>query len=105
MESEGIRKNSTLICAPLMADSVEEIVVQMNRAKSSGADLVEIRLDFLKNFNPVEDVQSLIKHCPLPTLFTYRFVIESLPTFVFICQYMINVVCWINEYAQEVALI
>lgn len=81
MGSQGIRKNSTLICAPLMADSVEEIVVQMNRAKSSGADLVEIRLDSLKNFNPVEDVQSLIKQCPLPTLFTYRFV-EWLLTFV-----------------------
>ncbi|KAK1351858.1 Shikimate dehydrogenase (NADP(+)) [Heracleum sosnowskyi] len=72
MESQGIRKNSTLICAPLMADSVEEIVVQMNRAKSSGADLVEIRLDSLKSFDPVKDVPSLIKQCPLPTLFTYR---------------------------------
>ncbi|KAL8105269.1 hypothetical protein AgCh_029165 [Apium graveolens] len=72
MGSDGIRKNSTLICAPLMADSVNEIVVQMNRAKSSGADLVEIRLDSLKNFNHVVDVPSLIKQCPLPTLFTYR---------------------------------
>ncbi|KVH91369.1 hypothetical protein Ccrd_006604, partial [Cynara cardunculus var. scolymus] len=70
--SEGITRNSTLICAPIMADTVDQMLVQMNLAKSSGADLVEIRLDSLKEFSPREDIQTLIKLSSLPTLFTYR---------------------------------
>ncbi|GMP56731.1 hypothetical protein CsSME_00021106 [Camellia sinensis var. sinensis] len=72
MESEGMRKNSTLICVPLMADSVDQMLIYMNKAKLNGADLVEVRLDSLKSFNPPLDIETLIKQCPLPTLFTYR---------------------------------
>ncbi|XP_052208339.1 bifunctional 3-dehydroquinate dehydratase/shikimate dehydrogenase, chloroplastic-like isoform X2 [Diospyros lotus] len=72
LESEGTRKNSTLICAPLMADSVDQMVKYMEKAKLSGADLVEVRLDSLKSFYPGQDIQTLIKRCPLPTLFNYR---------------------------------
>lgn len=55
-----------------MAESVDQMVVQMGKAREVGADLVEIRLDFLKNFSPRQDLEILIKHSPLPTLFTYR---------------------------------
>ncbi|KAL6526524.1 hypothetical protein OROGR_015614 [Orobanche gracilis] len=68
----GIRKNQTLICAPLMADAVDQVVELMHKAKLKGADIVEIRLDHLKTFNPRSDIEKLIKECPLPTLFTYR---------------------------------
>jgi len=78
MESGAVRKNSTLICVPVMADSVEEMVIQLDKAKSSGADLVEIRVDGLKNLSPHEDLKTLIKASALPTLFTYRFAISSL---------------------------
>lgn len=74
MESEGIRRNPTLICTPLMAESVEKMMILMNKAKLSGADLVEVRLDSLDGFSPREDIEKLIKHCPLPTLFTHRSV-------------------------------
>ncbi|XVE82036.1 hypothetical protein DITRI_Ditri15bG0114500 [Diplodiscus trichospermus] len=78
MESGGgMRKNPTLICAPIMADSIDKMVIDMAKAKASTADLVEIRLDTLKSFNPCEDLQVLIKECPLPTLFTYRPVWEG----------------------------
>ncbi|PPS16646.1 hypothetical protein GOBAR_AA03937 [Gossypium barbadense] len=70
-------KNPTLICAPIMADSIDKMVTLMAKAKASTADLVEIRLDSLKNFNPFEDLNVLIKQCPLPTLFTYRPVWEG----------------------------
>lgn len=74
MSSErGITSGRTLICAPLMADNAEEMVVLMNKAKLCGADLVEVRLDSLKSFDPPKDVDYLIKQCPLPILFTYRF--------------------------------
>nr|ABA54867.1 putative 3-dehydroquinate dehydratase/shikimate dehydrogenase [Fagus sylvatica] len=67
-----IRKNPTLVCAPIMAESVDKMVINMDKAKQGGADLVEIRLDSLKSFNPNGDLKTLIKECPLPTLFTYR---------------------------------
>lgn len=77
MES-GTRRNQTLICAPLMADTVDQMLGLMLKAKNSGADLVEVRLDHLKSFNPSSDIEILIKHCPLPTLFTYRFHFQQL---------------------------
>ncbi|XP_075487097.1 bifunctional 3-dehydroquinate dehydratase/shikimate dehydrogenase, chloroplastic-like isoform X3 [Primulina tabacum] len=67
-----MRRNETLICAPLMADTVDQLVELMHKAKIKGADIVEIRLDHLKSFDPHFDVERLIKECPLPTLFTYR---------------------------------
>ncbi|OMO77363.1 Dehydroquinase class I [Corchorus olitorius] len=73
METGGkLRKNPTLICAPIMGDSIDKMVVDIAKAKASSADLVEIRLDSLKSFNPHEDLKILIKECPLPILFTYR---------------------------------
>ena len=89
MESEGMGKNSTLICAPLMADSVHQMLVAMNKAKSSGADLVEVRLDSLKSFNPSQDVETLVKRCPLPTLFTYRFG-NAIERWLFLCNFGFN---------------
>lgn len=77
MESGALRRNSTLVCVPIMAGSVEEMVTQLDKAKSSGADLVEIRLDSPKNFSPHEDLKTLIKASALPTLFTYRFAVSS----------------------------
>ncbi|KAL7131862.1 hypothetical protein ABFS83_12G033700 [Erythranthe nasuta] len=73
----GMRKNETLICAPLMADTVDQVVNLMHKSKATGADIVEIRLDHLKSFDPHSDIQKLIKECPLPTLFTYRPIWEG----------------------------
>ncbi|KAJ0014174.1 hypothetical protein Pint_20643 [Pistacia integerrima] len=69
---DGGRKNSTMICAPVMAETVDQMLVQMGKAKKLGADLVEVRIDFLKNFSPRSDLSILIKQAPLPTLITYR---------------------------------
>ncbi|KAJ9181979.1 hypothetical protein P3X46_006020 [Hevea brasiliensis] len=66
------RKNPTLICAPIMAESVDEMVILLGKAKACGADLVEIRLDNLKSFNPRQHLKALITRSPLPTVFTYR---------------------------------
>ena len=55
-----------------MAESVDEMLDQMRKAKELGGDLVEIRIDFLNNFNPRQDLEILIKQSPLPTLVTYR---------------------------------
>ncbi|KAI4303532.1 hypothetical protein MLD38_039146 [Melastoma candidum] len=66
------RRNSTLICAPVMAESVDQMLGQIRTAKGQGADLVEIRIDFLKNFSSKQDLEVLIKQSSLPTLITYR---------------------------------
>ncbi|KAF9606704.1 hypothetical protein IFM89_027748 [Coptis chinensis] len=51
------------------------MLVDMGKAKECGADVVEIRLDYLKDFNPSHHLETIIKQCPLPTLFTYRSVV------------------------------
>ncbi|KAF2545096.1 hypothetical protein F2Q70_00023883 [Brassica cretica] len=70
--SQEITKNPSLICAPVMADSINKMVTETCKARELGADLVEIRLDSLKGFNPLEDLKTIIKKSRLPTLFTYR---------------------------------
>uniref|UniRef100_A0A7N0TGI3 Shikimate dehydrogenase n=1 Tax=Kalanchoe fedtschenkoi TaxID=63787 RepID=A0A7N0TGI3_KALFE len=72
MKIGEVRRNSTLICAPAMADTVDQMLVQMTKAKEVGADLVELRIDYLKRFSPQQDLPILIKRSPLPTLVTYR---------------------------------
>ncbi|XP_062084611.1 bifunctional 3-dehydroquinate dehydratase/shikimate dehydrogenase, chloroplastic-like isoform X2 [Humulus lupulus] len=73
----GVRRNSTLVCVPIMAESVDEMLDQMRKANELGADLVEIRIDFLNNFSPRQDLEILIKQSPLPALITYRPVWEG----------------------------
>lgn len=70
--NKEIKRNSSLVCVPIMADSADLMIADACKAKTSGADLVEIRLDSLKIFNLQTDLKTLIKECPLPTLFTYR---------------------------------
>eukprot|EP00268_Persea_americana_P020096 TRINITY_DN20350_c0_g1_i4.p1 TRINITY_DN20350_c0_g1~~TRINITY_DN20350_c0_g1_i4.p1 ORF type:complete len:560 (+),score=104.85 TRINITY_DN20350_c0_g1_i4:223-1902(+) len=72
MGSGGMGSNSTLLCVPLVSKSVEEMMDEMRRAKSSGADLVEIRLDHLQSFRPRPDLEILLKDRLLPALVTYR---------------------------------
>ncbi|WCJ23565.1 Shikimate dehydrogenase (NADP(+)) [Euphorbia peplus] len=68
----GAMRNPTLICAPIMGDSVDKMIFDLGKAQSSGADLVEIRLDSLRSFDPNQHLKFLISSSPLPTLFTYR---------------------------------
>ncbi|CAH8356704.1 unnamed protein product [Eruca vesicaria subsp. sativa] len=70
--SQETTKNPSLICAPVMADSIDKMVTETCKARELGADLVEIQLHTLKEFNPLEDLKTIIKKSPLPTIFTYR---------------------------------
>ncbi|KAK6232818.1 hypothetical protein SCA6_002891 [Theobroma cacao] len=72
MGGTGMLNNSTMICAPLMAQSVEQMVKDMHQAKAEGAQLVEIRLDYIKNFQPHQDIQIILKNKPLPVIIVYR---------------------------------
>ncbi|XP_062144759.1 bifunctional 3-dehydroquinate dehydratase/shikimate dehydrogenase, chloroplastic-like [Alnus glutinosa] len=72
MGSVGILENSTLICAPLVAQSVEQMVIDMKQAKAEGADVVEVRLDYIKNFQPRQDLEIILRNKPLPVIIVYR---------------------------------
>lgn len=68
----GMRSSPTLLCTPLMGTTVDQMLIEMRKAKEVGADVVEIRLGCLRNFNPHQDLEILIKRSPLPTLVTCR---------------------------------
>ncbi|WOL18861.1 bifunctional 3-dehydroquinate dehydratase/shikimate dehydrogenase, chloroplastic [Canna indica] len=71
-KSETEEERMTLLCVPLVAKTVEQMVSDMATAKASGADLVEIRLDHLSDFDPMRDLPQLLGDRPLPVLVTYR---------------------------------
>ncbi|KAJ6384404.1 hypothetical protein OIU78_027671 [Salix suchowensis] len=64
--------SDSLVCAPLMARSVEQMVIDMQRAKAQGADAVEVRLDFIDSFQPSPDLETIIRNKPLPVIIVYR---------------------------------
>ncbi|GER32937.1 shikimate dehydrogenase [Striga asiatica] len=55
-----------LICAPLMAQSVEQTLNEMQQAKMEGADVVEIRLGCNPSFEPLRDLKILLENKPIP---------------------------------------
>ncbi|XP_060667918.1 bifunctional 3-dehydroquinate dehydratase/shikimate dehydrogenase, chloroplastic isoform X4 [Ziziphus jujuba] len=67
-----MKLTSTMICAPLTAQSVEQMVSDMRKAKAQGADLVEIRLDCIENFLPHKDLEIILRNKPLPVLIVFR---------------------------------
>ncbi|XP_058002784.1 bifunctional 3-dehydroquinate dehydratase/shikimate dehydrogenase, chloroplastic [Hevea brasiliensis] len=72
MGRAGALSSSPMLCAPLMAQSVEQMITDMHRAKTQGADVVEVRLDYLKNFQPRQDLETILRNKPLPVVIVYR---------------------------------
>ena len=68
----GAFKNSAMVCAPLMAQSVEQMVIDMQSSKAQGADVVEVRLDCIDKFRPSQDLETIIRNKPLPVIMVYR---------------------------------
>ncbi|RWW75669.1 hypothetical protein BHE74_00016308 [Ensete ventricosum] len=71
----------TLLCVPLVAKTVEQMMADMAAAKAHGADVVEIRLDHLSDFEPRRDLHLLVGDRPLPVLVTYRSRLSPLDKF------------------------
>ncbi|GMH08358.1 hypothetical protein Nepgr_010198 [Nepenthes gracilis] len=70
--SGEMKKDATLVCVQVMDDTVDQMLTSISKAMALGADLVEIRLDYLKQFDPHRDLSDLINRSLLPTLLTYR---------------------------------
>ncbi|RAL52452.1 hypothetical protein DM860_007309 [Cuscuta australis] len=66
-----------MVCAPVAAGTVAEVIEGMHKAKGEGADMVEIRLDCIRHFNPKQHLHSLLSNKPLPVLILYRPVWEG----------------------------
>ncbi len=65
-------KQSTLLCSSLTASTKQGMLDEAREAKNAGADVVELRLDFLQDFDPSRDLEEMIKGFELPCIVTYR---------------------------------
>ncbi|CAK7340836.1 unnamed protein product [Dovyalis caffra] len=68
----GVLTNSVMVCAPLMAQSVEQMVIDMQSARAQGADVVEVRLDYINNLQPRKDLETIIRNKRLPVIIVCR---------------------------------
>ncbi|XP_057857753.1 bifunctional 3-dehydroquinate dehydratase/shikimate dehydrogenase, chloroplastic isoform X2 [Cryptomeria japonica] len=64
--------NGVLVCSTLMGETVEQMLKQMQLAKETGADCVELRLDCLNGFDAAGDLEKLLKGRVLPAIITCR---------------------------------
>ena len=60
------------LCTSLTAPTVAGMLEEAQEAVQAGATIVELRIDFLKHFEPELDLQQLLAECPLPCIVTYR---------------------------------
>ena len=67
----------THLCTSLVATTVEGMLAEAQEAVANGADIVELRLDYLEGFSPEADLPRLVQQCPLPAIATYRPVWEG----------------------------
>ncbi|GMH42670.1 hypothetical protein BSKO_10589 [Bryopsis sp. KO-2023] len=67
------------ICTSVTAETVPEALREIEEAERSGADIVELRLDFIKDIKdkPVETVAALMRKCTKPYIVTFRPVWEG----------------------------
>lgn len=66
------KKKSTLLCSSLTAPTIIGMIQEAKEAQSAGADVVELRIDFLQDFNPEQDLEQLLAQIELPCIVTYR---------------------------------
>lgn len=62
----------TYICSSVTADTVEGAIAEIAEATAAGVDIVELRLDFLKAFDPQNDLKRLMDACTTPYIVTFR---------------------------------
>jgi 3-dehydroquinate dehydratase/shikimate dehydrogenase len=65
-------QGKTLICTSVTADSKEAFLAEIAEATAAGVDLIELRLDFIKDFDPSKDLEPLMTACTVPYIVTYR---------------------------------
>ena len=72
----------TLICTIVTADTMDGAIQEIKEAARVQADVVELRADYLTEFDAATDIERLLDACSaagLPAIFTYRPVWEGCP--------------------------
>ena len=74
VSATSMARNGCYICAALSANTVEGMLAQEVEAKETGADVMEIRLDLIHDFEAKRDLPRLMNARSLPAIITYRYV-------------------------------
>ena len=71
----AVGSGKTLLCTIVTADSMPGALDEIKQAAAAGADVIELRADYLTELNAETDVRTLLDACAavgLPAIFTYR---------------------------------
>ena len=62
------------ICVPLPVERLSDLAPMIGRAEDAGADLIEIRLDYLRGdfLSQMDDVKKVISQASVPLIATNR---------------------------------
>ena len=69
MSAQG---SGCFLTTSITATTVQAALVELREAEAAGADVVELRLDFLQGFQPATDLPALLAGTKLPAIVTYR---------------------------------
>eukprot|EP00882_Tetradesmus_deserticola_P017015 GHRQ01018201.1.p1 GENE.GHRQ01018201.1~~GHRQ01018201.1.p1 ORF type:complete len:485 (+),score=174.84 GHRQ01018201.1:201-1655(+) len=61
-----------LICTSITAPSMDAFLQEIAEASATGVDVLELRLDFIQDFEPMKDLERLMSACSMPYIVTYR---------------------------------
>lgn len=61
-----------LLCTSITGTSVAEALELIAEGNQSGADVLELRLDFYLDFSSSEQLKTLMDACEVPYIVTYR---------------------------------
>eukprot|EP00197_Chlamydomonas_leiostraca_P004102 CAMPEP_0202872118 /NCGR_PEP_ID=MMETSP1391-20130828/20452_1 /ASSEMBLY_ACC=CAM_ASM_000867 /TAXON_ID=1034604 /ORGANISM="Chlamydomonas leiostraca, Strain SAG 11-49" /LENGTH=542 /DNA_ID=CAMNT_0049553083 /DNA_START=98 /DNA_END=1726 /DNA_ORIENTATION=+ len=70
--AEAPTKTSGFITCSVTATTVQAFIDEIQEVAKSGVDIIELRLDFLKDFDTERDLKMIMASCPLPYIVTYR---------------------------------
>jgi 3-dehydroquinate dehydratase / shikimate dehydrogenase len=62
----------TLICTAITASTMEQFLADIDTVTAAGVDLIELRLDYIGDFSPEKDLDTLMSRCTIPYIVTYR---------------------------------
>ncbi|KAJ9514015.1 hypothetical protein QJQ45_021098, partial [Haematococcus lacustris] len=69
-EPAALPKSS--ICVSVTATTVESFIHEIEEVERAGADIVELRLDFIKDFDTERDLARIMASCSRPYIVTFR---------------------------------
>ena len=74
-QAGAVGSGKTLLCTIVTADTVPGALEEIKQAAAARADVIELRADYLTDFDAETDVKRLLDACAavgLPAIFTYR---------------------------------